>query len=159
MGGNTMMHRIKFASLLALLIAVLGTICAPPAASAACNATTVARTYGFCFDGFATPLHVPQKISAFYPEVVAGEISFTATSVSDGTLNGTESGTFGGAVFSLTFTGTYTINVPGCTGSLTRTLSNGFTGTEDFVIVSGGAEIEFVSTTPGIAHQGVMKSE
>jgi hypothetical protein len=43
------MQRVKFASL--LLIAVLGTICAP-LTRAACNATTIARTYGFRFDAF-----------------------------------------------------------------------------------------------------------
>jgi hypothetical protein len=154
-----MMYRAKFASLLPILIAVLGTICAPLTARGACNATTVAHTYGFRFDGFVTPAHVPLKISGFFPEAVAGEISFTATSVSDGTFTGTETANFGGAVFPLTFTGTYTINVPGCTGSLTRTLSNGVTGRDDFVIVSGGAEIEFVSSSPGLAEQGVMKLE
>jgi hypothetical protein len=89
---------------------------------------TIARTYGFRFDGFVTPEHVPNKVSAFYPEAVAGEISFTATSASEGTLNGIETANFGGAVYPLTFTGTYTINVPGCTGTLTRTLANDFTG-------------------------------
>jgi hypothetical protein len=154
-----MFQRIKFVSLLAPLIAVLGTICTPSTARAACNATTIARTYGFRFDGFITPAHVPGKVSAFYPEAVAGEISFTATSASGGTLNGTETANFGGAVFPLTFSGTYTINVPGCTGTLTRTLANGFIASDDFVIVSGGAEIEFVSSSEGLAEQGVMKSE
>jgi hypothetical protein len=154
-----MMYKNKFASLLSLLIAVLGTVCAPLTASAACNATTVAHTYGFRFDGFVTSAHVPLKISGFYPEAVAGEISFTATSVSDGTLMGTETANFGGAVFPLTFTGTYSINAPGCTGTLTRNLDNGVTAKNDFVIVSGGAEIEFVSSSPGLAEQGVMKLE
>jgi hypothetical protein len=63
-------------------------------------------------------------------------------------------------VFSaLTFAGTYTVNVPGCTGSLSRTLSNGVDAADDFVIVNGGTEIEFVSSSPGLAEQGVMKSE
>jgi len=154
-----MMRRIKFASLIAFLIAVLGMTCVPATANVACSATAIARSYGFRFDGFVTPAHVPLKISGFYAEAVAGEISFTATSASEGTLNGTETANFGGAVFPLTFTGTYTINVPGCTGSLSRTLSNGLTFTDDFVIVSGGTEIEFVSTSQGITEQGVMKSE
>lgn len=155
------MHRVKFASLLALLIAVLGTIGAPATASAACTAATVARTYGFRFDGFITPTpKLPAKIFAYYPEAVAGEITFTATSASEGTIAGSETANFGGAVFpGLTFTGTYTINVPGCTGSLTRNLANGVSATSDFVIVSGGAEIEFVSSSPGQPEQGVMKAE
>jgi hypothetical protein len=154
------MHRFKIASLLALLIAVLGTMCAPITASAACTATTIARTYGFRFNGFIGPVQeVPLKISAFYPEAVAGEISFTPTSVAQGTVNGTETANFGGLVFPLTLTGTYTVNAPECTGSLTRTLSNGVISTIDFVIVNGGAEIEFVSTSVGGVEQGVMKSE
>jgi hypothetical protein len=157
MEENTMMH-VKFASLLALLIAVLGTICAPQTASAACTATTIGNSYGFRFDGFVGPsTRVPLKVPAFLPEAVAGEISFTATSDSAGTLNGSESGNIGGVVFQLTFTGTYTVNAPKCTGSLTRTLSNGFTGSDDFVIVDSGREIEFVSTSPGIVEQGGMK--
>lgn len=40
-----------------------------------------------------------------------------------------------------------------------RTLSNGVISTIDFVIVNGGAEIEFVSTSVGGVEQGVMKSE
>jgi len=132
----------------------------PLTASAACNAATLARTYGFHLDGYVTPSeHVPVKLPDFFPEAVAGEISFTSTSVSEGKLTGTETANVGGAVFPLTFTGAYTIKVPGCTGSLTRTLSNGLTFTDDFVIVNGGAEIEFVSTSGGIDEQGVMKVE
>lgn len=79
-----MIHRIKFASLFAVLIALFGTICAPLTASAACTAATIARIYGFRFNGFIGPVQqVPLKISAFYPEAVAGEISFTPTSVSE----------------------------------------------------------------------------
>ncbi len=93
------------------------------------------------------------------PEAVAGEISFTPTSGTDGTLTGSESGNFGGVAFQLTFTGTYKVNVPQCTGSLSRTLSNGFTASADFVIVKGGEEIEFVHTNGGVVEQGVMKKE
>ena len=53
----------------------------------------------------------------------------------------------------------YTVNAPKCTGSLTRTLFEGFTVAADFVIVKGGDEIEFASTTAGIVEEGVMKRE
>ena len=156
-----MMHRIKFASLFALLIALLGALCVPSRAEAACSASTIAQSYGFRFDGFVGPSNsVPVKLPAFVPEAVAGEISFTATSDSEGTLSGSESGNIGGVVFRLTFTGTYTItDATKCTGTFTRNLSNGFSGSADFVIVEGGGEIEFVSTAPGIVEQGVMKKQ
>ena len=67
-----MKPNVKLTSCFALLIAVVGTVCAPLTASAACYANTIARTYGFRFDGFVTPAkQLPQKISAFYPEAVA----------------------------------------------------------------------------------------
>lgn len=151
--------RIKFVTLFGSLIAALGTVCMPLTAGA-CTASTIGQSYGFRFDGFVSgPTPIPLKIFAFSPEAAAGEISFTATSDSGGTLSGSESTNFGGVVFHLTFTGTYTVNTPGCTGSLSRTLSNGLTVLDDFVVVGGGGEIEFVSTSAGIAEQGVMKKE
>jgi hypothetical protein len=155
-----MRYEIKLFTLLASLIVVFGTLCEPSKAEAACAATTIGNSYGFHFDGFVgPPTRVPLKISAFLPEAAAGEISFTATSDLVGTLTGSESGNLGGVAFQLTFTGSYTVNAPNCTGSLTRILSNGFTVSDDFVIVDGGEEIEFVSTSTGIAEQGVMKKE
>jgi hypothetical protein len=159
-GGNTMTHKTKFATLFAALIAMLGFLCVAPKAEAACTAATIAGDYGFRFDGFVGPSnHAPLKVGAFVPEAVVGEISFTATSSTGGTLTGSESGNFGGGVFQLTFPGTYTVNAPKCTGSLTRTIFEGFTVAADFVIVKGGDEIEFTSTTPGIVEAGVMKRE
>ncbi len=155
-----MMHKTKLATLLASSIALLSTLCVPSKAGAACTAATIGGTYGFRFDGFfGPPTKVPLKVSAFVPEAAAGEISFTATSETEGTLTGSESGTFGGVAFQLTFAGTYKVDAPKCTGSLSRTLSNGFTVSADFVIVKGGEEIEFVHTNGGAVEQGVMKKE
>ncbi len=155
-----MTHKTKFATLFASLIAMLGVLCVAPKAEAACTAATIEGSYGFRFDGFVGPSSgVAKKVGAFAPEAVVGEISFTATSSTGGTLTGSESGNFGGGVFQLTFPGTYTVNAPKCTGSLTRTLFEGFTVADDFVIVKGGAEIEFASTTAGIVEAGVMKRE
>jgi hypothetical protein len=155
-----MTHQTKFATLFASLIATLGVLCVAPKAEAACTAATIKGSYGFRFDGFVGPSSgVARKVGAFVPEAVVGEISFTATSNTDGTLTGSESGNYGGGVFQLAFPGTYTVNAPKCTGSLTRTLFEGFTVTDDFVIVKGGDEIEFASTTAGIVEAGVMKRE
>jgi hypothetical protein len=97
----------------------------------------------------------------FQPGVRRGTLasSFTATSDSGRTFSGSESTNFGSVVLQLTFTGSYTVNTPKCTGSLTRTLSSGVTVSDDFVIVDGGGEIEFVSTSAGIIEQGIMKKE
>jgi hypothetical protein len=159
-GGNTMTHKAKFATLFAASIAMLGFLCVAPKAEAACTAASIEGSYGFRFDGFVGPSsRVALKVGAFVPEAVVGEISFTATSSTGGTLTGSESGSFGGGVFQLTFPGTYTVNAPKCTGSLTRTLFEGFTVAADFVIVKGGDEIEFVSTTAGMVEAGVMNRE
>jgi len=159
-GGNTMTYKTKFVTVFASLIAMLGVLSVAPKAEAACTAATIEGSYGFRFDGFVGPSsRAALKVGAFYPEAVVGEISFTATSSTGGTLIGSESGNFGGGVFQLTFPGTYTVNAPKCTGSLTRTLFEGFTVAADFVIVKGGDEIEFASTTAGIVEEGVMKRE
>ena len=155
-----MTYKTKIRYSFACSIAMLGVLCVPPKAQAACTAATIEGSYGFRFDGFVGPSsRAALKVGAFYPEAVVGEISFTATSSTGGTLIGSESGNFGGGVFQLTFPGTYTVNAPKCTGSLTRTLFEGFTVADDFVIVKGGDEIEFVSTTAGIVEAGVMNRE
>jgi hypothetical protein len=120
-----MTHKTKFATL-ASFIAMLGVLCVAPRAEAACTAATIEGSYGFRFDGFVGPSSpAALKVGASTPEAAVGEISFTATSSTDGTFTGSESGTFGGGVFQLTFTGTYTVNASKCTGSLTRTNSGG----------------------------------
>jgi hypothetical protein len=122
-----MMHRIKFASLLALLIALPGALCVPSRTDAACTAATIGNTYGFHFDGFAGAPGAPTalKVSAFVPAAGVGEISFTPTSDTGSTISGSESLDFGGLQFQVTFTGTYTVNTPKCTGSLTAAFQDG----------------------------------
>jgi hypothetical protein len=154
-----MIRKIKSATLLAFSVALLGTMCVPRA-DAECTAATIGSTYGFHFDGLVGPTSTTAlKVSAFVQEAVAGEISFTATSDTEGARSGSENGTFGGLPFEVTFTGTYTVNAPKCTGTLTRTLSNGFTATAAFVIVKAGEEIQFVNTSAGLVEQGVMDKE
>jgi hypothetical protein len=158
-GGNTMI-RVKFASLLALLIALLGALCVPSKANAACTAATIANTYGFHFDGFAGPgAPTALKVSAFVPAAGIGEVTFTPTSDTEGTISGSQSLSFGGLQFQTTFTGTYTVNVPKCTGSLSAMFPDGGNPTQDFVIVHGGEEIFFLQTNPGAVSASVGKKE
>ena len=155
-----MMHRIRYASLLALLIVLVGELCVPSSAQAECTAATIGNTYGLHLNGLRAPAadHA-LKISAFVPSAGVGEVSFTATSDSGGTLSGSESLSFGGQQLQLTFTGTYSVNSPRCTGSITTTFEGGGSATLDLVIVKRGKEIEFLQTDAGAVTRGVMKKE
>ena len=62
------MHRIKFASLLALFITLLGAVCVPSKANAACTAATIGSTYGLRGNGFGGPGgNRAWKVPAFFP--------------------------------------------------------------------------------------------
>ena len=155
-----MMHKIKLASLLTLFITLLGALCVPSKANAACTAATIGSTYGVRGNGFGGPGgNRAWKVSSFFPSAVVGEVSFTATSDTAGTLSGSESLSFGGLQFPLTFTGTYTVSAPKCTGTITGTFPDGFTFPLDFVIVKGGEEIDLPQTNAGSVFQGVMSKE
>jgi len=155
-----MIRRVKFASLLAFVTTLLGVRCVASRANAACTAATIGSTYGFRFDGFGGvgATHTALKVSAFVPVAGIGEVTFTAKSDTEGTISGSESLSFGGLQDQLTFTGTYTVNAPQCTGSLSATFE-GFIPTQDFVIVNGGEEIEFLQTNPGAVSSSVAKKE
>jgi hypothetical protein len=72
-GGNIMTHKIKFASLLTLLITVLGTLCVPSRADAACTAATIGNIYGFHFAGFGgTSGNHVLKVPSFVPSAGVG---------------------------------------------------------------------------------------
>jgi hypothetical protein len=155
-----MIRKTKSATLLAFSVALLGTICVPSRAEAECTAATIENTYGFHFDGLVGPTtSTALKVASFVPAAGVGEISFTPTSDTGGTISGSESLSFGGLQFQPTFTGAYTVNAPKCTGSLTATFQDGGTPALTFVIVKGGEEIEFLQTNAGVVAQGVMKKE
>jgi len=154
------MIRFKFGSLLAFLIALSGALCLPSRADAECTAATIGNTYGFHHQGFAgnaTPN--PLKVSAYVPVAGVGETTFTATSDTGGTISGFQNLSFGGAQIQPTFTGTYTVNAPKCTGTITVVFQDGPGPLLDFVIVKGGEEITFLEKTPGVVLQGVMDKE
>ena len=149
-----MMHRVKFGSLLAL--GLLGALSVPLRADAECTAATVANTYGIRADGFAVPTaNTALKVSAFFPAAVIGEASFIATSNTGGTVSGAENLSFGGVQLQFTFTGTYTVSAPKCSGRITTADQD----TIDFVIVKGGEKIEILETRPGAVFQGAMEKE
>jgi hypothetical protein len=150
------MIRVKFASLLALLIAVLAALCMPTRADASCTAATIENTYGIHADGFAVPTaNTALKVSAFFPAAAIGEASFIATSDTGGTVSGAEKLSFGGVQLQFTFTGTYTVSAPTCSGRITTADQD----TIDFVIVKGGEKIEILETRSGAVFQGAMEKE
>src|SRR5262249_14171879 len=130
------------------LIALLGAL-VPPRADAACTAATIENTYGSHFDGLSGPTTAtPLKVSAFVPVAGVGDTSFTATSDTGGTISGFQNLSFGGVQIQPqpTFTGTYTVNAPKCTGSIAVMFSDGGTIHLNFVIVKGGEEIRWLQT-------------
>jgi hypothetical protein len=107
------------------------------ALSTPCNNQTIAGTYGFRTSGQQKDANgnwVPFSSIGTYVRddqgnIVAGDVTSNA----------------GGTLLHSPLTGTYTVN-PDCTGSQTTTLNTGVMVSQDFVVVSGGQQLEFVFT-------------
>jgi len=153
-----------FASLILSLVVVVCTVLLSSHAYAqACNATTLAGSYGYRFSAlFAPPRPVNAllKMGSFIPGAQAGRIVFNPNSStsSDGTLAAFQEGNIGGIPSGVSFTGSYSVNSD-CTGTLNRNED----GTEFFfTVVQGGAEIEFAFHTSMSGQkvgEGVMKKQ
>lgn len=125
----------------------------PVHAQGGCSVATLNGNYGFTSSGFTTPNHSIKGTEV--PFSVVGGGSF------DGT--GSFSITFtlairGGISQGLTTSGTYTVN-PDCTGTATFTTGAVAGDTENMVIVSGGAEIFQIITTPSFTGTFDVKKE
>jgi hypothetical protein len=151
-----MKHNRKFTTSLIFAVVML---LLPFHVHGQCSAATIQGNYGFGFSSFFD--NRPGTLGQAIPNAQAGRISFTATSSTDGTLTGAQSGAVGGAPSDFTFTGTYSVGSD-CTGTVTRTLANGDVQVLAIAIVQGGVEIEFAfhstSFTPQTG-QGVMKRQ
>ena len=75
-----------------------------------------------------------------------------------GKFSGSSTADYGGTVFPVTFTGTYSVK-PNCTGSLTADAGANGIIHRDLVIVDSGKEVEFVSTDAGLVISGYMKKQ
>jgi hypothetical protein len=75
-----------------------------------------------------------------------------------GKISGSSTADYGGMIFPVTFTGTYSVK-PNCTGSLTADAGDSGIIHRDLVIVDGGKEVEFVSTDAGLVIAGYMKKQ
>jgi hypothetical protein len=141
------------------LIFAVGTLLLPSHVHGLCSATTIEGSYGYGFSSLFAG-H-PGTVGQSLPNAQAGRISFTATSSSEGTLTGSQSGAIAGFPSDRTFTGTYSV-ASDCTGTFTRTLDNGDVQVLAISIVQGGAEIEFAfhsTTFTPQTGQGVMKRQ
>ena len=93
-------------------------------------------------------------IPTFVPFVEAVHFIFDG----NGKFSGTSTADYGGIIFPVTFTGTYTVKA-NCTGKLTADAGANGIIHRDLVIDDSGKEVEFVSTDPGVAIAGYMKKQ
>jgi len=118
-----------------------------------CSVATVMGSYGVISSGFSTPSNSVKGSEV--PVALVGVIAFDG--VGNFSRNYTRSS--GGVINQgLTTSGTYTVNSD-CTGSLTFTAGAASGNTANIVIVSGGAEIFQIGTTPSITSTFDLKRQ
>jgi hypothetical protein len=116
---------------------------ADPGKGPACDQGSEQGTWGFSLTG---------SIDSVGPIVGVGAETCDGT----GHCTGSETDTIAGATVTHTFTTVETIN-PDCTGVSTITNPDGSSVHSAFVIVNGGAELDFIGTDPGASISGVQK--
>jgi opacity protein-like surface antigen len=122
-------------------------------AQGGCSVATLNGNYGFTSSGFTTPNHSVKGTEV--PFAVVGGGNF------DGAGNFSVNYTLairGGISQGLTTSGTYTVNSD-CTGTATFTAGAAAGTTENMVIVSGGAEVFQIITTPSFTGTFDVKKE
>ncbi len=124
---------------------------APAKTQGECSNATLKGSYGFTLSGFLLD----------HPGVplLGGTLAFAESGVRtfDGAGNFSDSHTvasLAGTIFQPAATGTYSVNSD-CTGSM----NVGTSLTEDFTIVNGGQEVEFIVSTPGRVMLGSLKKQ
>jgi len=104
--------------------------------SANCSAAGIKGTFGFRGGGWNVS-------SSLIPTADAGQVKADGL----GNLSGTQQGSFGGQVYSASFSGTYAVN-GNCTGTITYSLE-GITTHASFVVVDGGKAAFLIQTDAG----------
>lgn len=125
----------------------------PVHAQGGCSVATLNGNYGFTSSGFTTPNHSVKGTEV--PFAVVGGGNF------DGAGNFSVNYTLalkGIASQGLTTSGTYTVNSD-CTGTATFTAGAAAGITENMVIVSGGAEVFQIVTSPSFTGTFDLKKE
>jgi len=155
-----MTYNRKLATLIVSLIAVACAALMPTRALAACDATTIAGSYGYRLNTFFGPIAAQHfdPIGSFFPGAFAGQIVFDSTTTPP-SISGSRVGNSGGQFQTHTFTGTYSVNSD-CTGTVHQIIDNGAIREYEIAIVQVGAEIEFADTSSpdfGIVGEGVAQ--
>lgn len=121
-----------------------------------CTAAILRGGYGAGTTGLINSSSNPNDITigTFVPFAEAVHFVFDG----QGNVSGSSTADYGGSIFPVTFTGTYTVK-PDCTGSLTADAGSSGIIHRDLVIVDGGKEVEFVSTDTGLVIAGYMKKQ
>jgi hypothetical protein len=104
--------------------------------SANCSAAGIKGTFGFRGGGWNVS-------SSLIPTADAGQVKADGL----GNLSGTQHGSFGGEVYSASFSGTYAVN-GNCTGTITYSVE-GTTTHSNFVVVDGGKAAFLIQTDAG----------
>ncbi len=114
-----------------------------------CNLRSINGNYGLSVSGtyLLSPTMSVQIASV-------GLVTFDG----EGNMTGSVTGSFGGEVNTNAATGTYTVG-GNCTGTLTVTFENGFTITNNIVMVDEGKEIFIIQTNPGTIINGILKRQ
>ena len=124
--------------------------------SQVCTNAILRGGYGAGTTGLINSSSNPNDVTipTFVPFVEAVHFVFDG----NGKFSGSSTADYGGTIFPVTFTGTYSVK-PNCTGSLTADAGANGIIHRDLVIVDSGKEVEFVSTDAGLVISGYMKKQ
>ena len=121
-----------------------------------CSLATLHGSYGSGTTGLINSSSDPNAITigTFVPYAEVALFKFDGK----GSLTATAQPDFGGQILPPNpATGSYTVDSPTCTGTMTINITGGGVINRSLVIVEGGRDIEFVSTDPGLVIAGSMK--
>jgi len=141
--GEEIMRKRIISSLVLGVAAMLTLGASNLQAQGKCNLETIKGAFGYLNTGtaFGTAL------------ASVGSMTFDGA----GNIAGTDTNSFGGAISTTPFTGTYTVNGD-CTGTLTVNFGF-FSVNNHIVIVDNGKEINLIETNAGTIATGVMKRQ
>ena len=145
-------------AIVALALVITGWILIPNAKAdeaLGCGLQSLRGKYGSATSGLFNSSNDPNAITipTFIPFAEVALFMFDGK----GNLAGQVQPDFGGQIPPLgSATGTYAVDRSACTGTMTINASTGITFHRSFVMVSGGSQIDFVSTDPGLVIAGSM---
>ncbi len=122
-----------------------------------CSVATLRGNYGNWFQ-FLDAVHYPFGGLEFTEGFTPGAGLGTDTFDGQGNYVGEATISFGGAIVSAQFSGTYTVN-PNCTGSMVLSFVDGGTSNLNLVIVDKGKEVHTLSADANHTAFGTLKRQ